>query len=66
MRTLRKSAGTLCTAPGEIAFLLMDFILLRYAVGLGVLGRPVMPDNPSFRISHRRFAHYAGPTARMH
>src|SRR5437660_2406117 len=34
MRTFRKSAGTLCTAPGEIAFLVMDFILLRYAGGL--------------------------------
>jgi hypothetical protein len=32
MRTFRKSGGTLCTAPGEIAFLLTDFILLRYAV----------------------------------
>src|SRR5437016_9835960 len=31
MRTFRKSAGTLCTAPGEIAFLVMDFILYRYA-----------------------------------
>jgi hypothetical protein len=28
-RTFRKSAGTLCTAPGEIAFLLMNFILRR-------------------------------------
>ena len=37
MRTFRKSGGTLCTAPGEIAFLLMDFILIRCAVGLGVL-----------------------------
>src|ERR1700739_1505497 len=35
MRTLRKSAGTLCTAPGEIAFLVMDFILHRYAISLG-------------------------------
>src|ERR1700741_1109065 len=35
MRTFRKSAGTLCTAPGEIAFLLMDFILQRYAISLG-------------------------------
>jgi hypothetical protein len=32
MRAFRKSAGTLCTAPREIAFLLMDFILLRYPV----------------------------------
>jgi hypothetical protein len=32
MRTFRKSGGTLCTAPGEIAFLLINFILLRYAV----------------------------------
>jgi hypothetical protein len=35
MRTSRKSAGTLCTAPGEIAFLVMDFILHRYAPSLG-------------------------------
>jgi hypothetical protein len=34
MRTFRKSAGTLCTAPGEIAFLVMDFILHRYAISL--------------------------------
>src|SRR5580704_12922866 len=27
MRTFRKSAGTLCTAPAEIPFLVMDFIL---------------------------------------
>ena len=36
IRTFRKSSGKLCTAPGEIAFLLMDFILLHYAVGLGL------------------------------
>ena len=35
MRTFRKSAGTLCTAPGEIAFLAMDFILHGYAIGFG-------------------------------
>src|SRR5271169_5648117 len=35
MRTLRKSAGTVCTAPGESAFLVMDFILHRYAISLG-------------------------------
>jgi hypothetical protein len=35
MRASRKSAGTLCTAPGEIAFLVMDFILHRYAISLG-------------------------------
>ena len=35
MRTFRKSAGTLCTAPGESAFLFMDFILHRYAISLG-------------------------------
>ena len=35
MRASRKSAGTLCTAPGEIAFLVMDFILHRYAIRLG-------------------------------
>ena len=38
MRTFRKSAGTLCTAPGESAFLLMDFILHRYEISLGSLG----------------------------
>jgi hypothetical protein len=27
MRTFCKSTGTLCTAPGEIAFLVMDFIV---------------------------------------
>src|ERR1700730_17255000 len=27
MRTFRKSAGTVCIAPGEIVFLPMDFIL---------------------------------------
>ena len=32
IRTFRKSGGTLCTAPGEIVFLLINFILLRYAV----------------------------------
>ena len=35
MITFRKSAGTLCTAPCEIAFLVMDFILRRYAISLG-------------------------------
>ena len=37
MRTLRKSAGTLCTAPAEIAFLVMDFILHGYATSLALL-----------------------------
>lgn len=37
MRTFRKSGGTLCTTPGEIPFLVMDFILLRYEVVLGTL-----------------------------
>jgi len=35
MRTSRKSAGTLCTAPAESAFLVMDFILHRYAIRPG-------------------------------
>ncbi len=49
MRTFRKSAGTLCTAPGGSAFLFMDFILHRYAISLGSpwmrseLGRPEKP-----------------------
>ena len=37
MRTLRKSAGTLCTAPAEIAFLVMDFILHGYATSWALL-----------------------------
>src|SRR5580700_2587653 len=32
MRTFRKSAGTLCTAPAEIAFLVMEFILLSFGI----------------------------------
>jgi len=32
-RTFRKSAGTLCDAPGEIPFLVMDFILHRFCRG---------------------------------
>jgi hypothetical protein len=48
MRTFRKSAGTLCTALGESAFLAMDFILHRYAISLGVLGcRPNWPAEKS-------------------
>jgi hypothetical protein len=45
-RTFRKSAGTLCIAPGERALLFMDFILHRYSISLGSprmpseLGRP--------------------------
>jgi len=35
MRAFRKSSGTLCTAPGEMAFLVMNFILHRYAISLG-------------------------------
>ena len=42
MRTFRKSAGTLCTAPGESAVLVMDFILHRYAISLG---SPRMPSD---------------------
>jgi hypothetical protein len=60
MRTFRKSAGTLCTAPGESAFLVMDFILHRYAISLGSprmpseLGRREKPiltsaDRPDFK-----------------
>jgi hypothetical protein len=40
MRTFRKSAGTLWTAPGESAFLFIDFILHRYAISLGSLRMP--------------------------
>ena len=38
MRTSRKSAGTPCTAPGEIAFFAMDFILDGYAISWGSSG----------------------------
>ena len=38
MRTFRKSAGTLCTAPAETIFLAMDFILHCYVISWGVLG----------------------------
>jgi len=31
MRTFRKSAGTLCTAPGEIPFLVMGLQFYSYA-----------------------------------
>ena len=34
-RTFRKSGGTLCTTPGDTAFLAMDFIVLGYAFRLG-------------------------------
>jgi hypothetical protein len=37
MRSFRKSAGTLCTAPPEIAFFVIDFILHRYAIDSGLL-----------------------------
>ena len=36
MRTFRKSAGKLCTALAEIAFLVIDFILRRYAIRVDV------------------------------
>jgi hypothetical protein len=47
MRTFRKSAGKLCTAPAEIAFLVMDFIYIvtqsagqsQDAVQIGPQGR---------------------------
>lgn len=38
MRTFRRSAGTVCTAPAEIARLAIDFILHRYAISPGILG----------------------------
>jgi len=41
MRTSRKSAGKLCTAPGESAFLVMGFILHRYPISLEI---PRMPS----------------------
>lgn len=39
IRAFRKSAGTWCTGPGEIAFLLMNFILhrLMWSAGEGPL-----------------------------
>src|ERR1700686_1319525 len=38
MRIFRKSAGTPCTAPAEIAFFGIDSILHRYAIESGLLG----------------------------
>ena len=37
MRTFRKSAGTPCTAPEEITFFSINFILHRHAIGSGLL-----------------------------
>ena len=37
MRIFRKSAGTPCTAPAEIAFSVIDFILHRYAIESALL-----------------------------
>ena len=58
MRTFRKSAGTLCTAPGEIAFLVMDFILHRYVISLGSLGRCPnwAAEKPNLDKRRKRFA----------
>ena len=39
IRTFRKSAGTRCTGPGEVAFLLINFILHRLFRGQQVKGR---------------------------
>ena len=47
VRAFRKSGGTLCSAPAETAFLVMDFILHRYGRvagevlknGAGILGK---------------------------
>ena len=35
IRTFRKSAGTVCTVPGEITFLAIHFILHGYTIGFG-------------------------------
>jgi hypothetical protein len=42
MRTFRKSAGTVCTAPGEIVFLPMGFI--RYGYAISFWSRRIMPQ----------------------
>ena len=61
VRTFRKSAGTLCTAPCEIAFLAMDFILYRYSIGLRSSLMQVNAGRASRRItqeqSWRRLVH---------
>jgi hypothetical protein len=56
MRTFRKSAGTLWTAPAEIAFLAKDFILHRYATSREATGaarigpqRKANSDNRGFQ-----------------
>ena len=49
-RTFRKSAGRLCTAPGEIAFLVMDFILHRRPIGLR--SSRIGPMPPHYRLDY--------------
>ena len=41
IRIFRKSAGTLCTTPREIAFGAMDFILQGYGESSGGVGLTV-------------------------
>jgi hypothetical protein len=60
IRTFRKSAGTLCTGPAESAFLVMDFILHRYAIRPGVLG-----SRPKLAAEKSRFEQvWIGPISR--
>jgi hypothetical protein len=54
MRTFRKSAGTLCTAPAEIAFLVIEFILQSFGkhqreVDIFLDQTMTRPENPSIR-----------------
>jgi hypothetical protein len=53
MRTFRKSAGMLCTAPGESAFLVMDFILHGYAISL----ESVLGCHPNWAAQKSQFEH---------
>jgi hypothetical protein len=51
IRTFRKSAGTVCTAPGEIVFLPMDFILHGYAIRFW--SRRIIPEMKSLSEVYR-------------
>ena len=65
-RAFRKSAGTLCTAPREIAFLVMDFILLSNRSGESALddagGPPLYAKLPQMMV--QMFVHQSCPLLR--
>ena len=63
MRTLRRSVGTLCTAPGEMAFLVIDFIFYRPSdrISLGSPGVLLFrPDPRASEAATRRMRRKVG------